>query len=140
MSLAKPTLETAFHIDFNWWQQHDREWRVHLRSLLSEEDQEIYRDIIDGDKKLDFVDVETGEVHIVDGLQHVLITKTAQEEGFLEARTALVEAIFRLFLKNGNSPMSVIEIGSQLDRDPKPILRMLAGPRVYRGIRPILNK
>ena len=139
MSLAKPTLDTPFHIDFNWWQQHDREWRVHLRSLLSDEDKETYKDIIDGDKKLDFVDPETGEVHVVDGLQHVLITKTSQEEGFLDPRTALIEAVFRLFLKNGNLPMSISEIGSQLDRDPKPILRTLAGPRVYRGIRPIIK-
>jgi hypothetical protein len=140
MSLVKPTLETPFHIDFNWWQQHDREWRVHLRSLLSEEDQETYKDIIDGGEMLDFVDAETAEVHVVDGLQHVLITKTAQEEGFLEPRTALIEAVFRLFLKNGNIPMTVQYIGEQLDRDPKPILRTLAGPRVYRGIRPIIKK
>ena len=140
MSIAKPTLDTPFHIDFNWWQQHDREWRVHLRSLLSDEDRETYKEIIDGDKMLDYVDVDTGEVHVVDGLQHVLITKTAQEEGFLDPRTALIEAVFRLFLKNGNLPMTVTEIGAQLERNPKPILRTLAGPRVYRGIRPILNK
>ena len=137
MSLVKPTIETPFHIDFNWWQQHDREWRVHLRSLLSEEDQETFKDIISGEKMLDFVDPSTAEVHLVDGLQHVLITKTAQEEGFLDPKTAVIEAIFRLFLMNGNLPMSVQEIGLELDRDPKPILRALAGPRVYRGIRPM---
>jgi len=139
MSLVKPTLDTPFHIDFNWWQQHDREWRVHLRSLLSEEDQETYKDIIDGDKNLDYVDPETAEVHVVDGLQHVLITKTAQEEDFLDPRISLIEAVFRLFLKNGNLPMTIQEVGSQLERDPKPILRTLAGPRVYRGIRPIIK-
>ncbi len=139
MSLVKPTLDTPFHIDFNWWQQHDREWRVHLRSLLSEEDQETYKDIIDGDKNLDYVDPETAEVHVVDGLQHVLITKTAQEDDFLDPRTSLIEAVFRLFLKNGNLPMTIQEVGSLLERDPKPILRTLAGPRVYRGIRPIIK-
>ena len=139
MSLVKPTIDTLFHVDFNWWEQHDREWRVHLRSLLSEEDQNTYKDIIDGDKKLDYVDSETAEVHIVDGLQHVLITKTAQQEGFLDPKTSLIEAVFRLFLKNGNMPMTIQEIGSLLERDPKPILRTLAGPRVYRGIRPIIK-
>lgn len=139
MSIVKPTLDTPFKIDFEWWQTHDREWRVHLRSLLSEKDKETYKNIISGDKMLDYVDPDTAEVHIVDGLQHVLITKTAQEEGFIDPRTALIEAVFRLFLKNGNSPMNVQEIGSQLDRAPKPILRTLAGPRVYRGIRPISN-
>ena len=35
LSIVKPTPETPFHIDFDWWRENDREWRVHLRSLLS---------------------------------------------------------------------------------------------------------
>jgi hypothetical protein len=98
-SLVKPTLETPFHIDFSWWSQRDREWRVYLRSLLSPGDQERFADIINGDVLVDWVDPETGEVQQVDGLQHVLISHTAQQEGFLDKRTAVVEAVFRLFLK-----------------------------------------
>jgi hypothetical protein len=139
LSLVKPTLETPFHIDFSWWSQNDREWRVYLLSLLSPEDRERFSDLIDGDVALDFVDPDTAEVIQVDGLQHVLITYTAQAEGFLQEHTALVEAIFRLFLKNGNSPMTVQEIGEKLGRDPNPILKTLSGTRVYRGIRPILE-
>ena len=139
LSLVKPTIDTPFHIDFSWWSQHDREWRVYLRSLLSEEDQARFVDIIDGDQMLDYVDPDTAEVHQVDGLQHVLITHTAQKEDFLGEGMALVEAVFRLFLKNGNAPMSIAEIGTYLGRDPKPILRMLSGPRIYRGIRPVLE-
>ena len=139
LSLVKPTLETPFHIDFNWWSQPDREWRVHLRSLLSSEDLERFADIIDGDVLLDWIDPETAEVQQVDGLQHVVITHTAQGESFLEKHTAIVEAIFRILLKNGNSPMTPAELGEILERDPKPILRTLSGARVYRGIRPILE-
>ncbi|NIV10498.1 MAG: hypothetical protein GWN62_04125 [Aliifodinibius sp.] len=139
-SLVKPTLETPFHIDFEWWQQNDREWRVYLRSLLSEEALARFSDIIDGNELVDWVDPETAEVRQVDGLQHVVITYTAQQEGFLDNRTALVEAIFRLLLKNGNTPMSINEIGEELGRDPKQILRMLSGVRVYRGIRPVTSK
>ena len=139
LSLVKPTLETPFHIDFSWWSENDREWRVYLLNLLSEEDRVRFADLIDGDVTLDWVDPETAEVIQVDGLQHVLITYTAQAEGFLQEHTALVEAIFRLFLKNGNNPMTVQEIGEKLGRDPKPILKTLSGPRVYRGIRPILE-
>ena len=138
-SLIKPTLETPFHIDFSWWSEHDREWKVYLRSFLSMEDQERYADIINGDVLVDWVDPETAIVLQVDGLQHVLITHTAQQEGFLQERTALVEAIFRIFLKNGNTPLSILEIADQLKRDPKQILRTLSGVRVYRGIRPILE-
>ena len=139
-SLVKPTLETPFHIDFEWWQENDREWRVHLRSLLSEEALERFASIIDGNELVDWVDPETAEVHQVDGLQHVVITYTAQQENFLEARTALVEAIFRLLLKNANTPMTIQELGDELGRDPKQILRMLSGSRVYRGIRPLMRK
>jgi hypothetical protein len=139
LSLVKPTLETPFHIDFSWWSEHDREWKVYLRSFLSPEEQERYTDIINGDVLVDWVDPETAEVLQVDGLQHVLITHTAQQEGFLQERTALVEAIFRIFLRNGNTPLSILEIADQLKRDPKQILRTLSGVRVYRGIRPILE-
>jgi hypothetical protein len=139
LSLVKPTLETPFHIDFSWWSQHDREWKVYLRSLLSPEEQDRFRNIIEDEIFVDWVDPDTAEVHKVDGLQHILITHTAQKEGFLEEHTALIEAIFRLFLKNGNVPMPVTEIAEQLNRDPKQILRTLSGVRVYRGIRPILK-
>jgi hypothetical protein len=138
-SLVKPTEDTLFHIDFTWWSQHDREWKVHLRSLLSSEDQARFSHIIDEDVLVDWVDPETAEIRKVDGLQHILITHTAQQEGFLEERTALVEAIFRLFLKNGNIPMPVTEMAEHLNRDPKQILRTLSGVRVYRGIRPVLT-
>jgi hypothetical protein len=140
LSLVKPTVDTPFHIDFNWWSQNDREWRVHLLGLLTPEEQERFANIIEGDELVDWVDPETGEVHQVDGLQHVLITHTAQKEGFLDEHTALTEAIFRLLLKSGNAPMTVVEIADELRRDPKHILRTLSGVRVYRGIRPILAR
>ncbi len=31
-SLVKPTIDTPFKIDFDWWMNHDRDWRVYLRS------------------------------------------------------------------------------------------------------------
>ena len=58
--------------------------------------------------------------------------------GFVDPHTAVVEAVFRLFLANGNQPMSAIDLGKRLNRPAETILRTLAGPRVYRGIRPIM--
>lgn len=140
LSIVKPTLETPFHIDFDWWRDHDREWRVHLRSLLSSEAQERFADIINGDDLVDWVDPDTAEIHQVDGLQHVVITHSAKQADFLDPHTALVEAVFRLLLKNGNTPMTAAEMGEELNRDPKNLLRMLSGVRVYRGIRPKVSK
>lgn len=136
-SLVKPSLQTPFHIDFSWWSQNDREYRVHLRGLLPPAYQESF-DELEG-KLVDWVDPETAEVQQVDGLQHILITEVAQRDDFLGERTALVEAIFRLLLKSGNTPMTAEEIGEQLNRPAKQILRTLSGPRVYRGLRPILE-
>lgn len=137
-SIAKPTKNTPFHIDFNWWNKNDREYKVILRGLLSEEDLQVL-DEIGEDIQLDIVDPKTAEVSQVDGLSHVLMTKTAKEEGFLSENTAMTEAIFRTLLINGNQPLTAIEIGERLGRDPRQILRMLSGPRVYRGIRPLAD-
>jgi hypothetical protein len=137
-SLVRPSKSTPFHIDFSWWQQNDREWRIYLRSLLCSEHQEVFAGVLE-DELTDWVDPDTAEVQQVDGLQHILLSHCAQADDFLGEHTALVESIFRLFIKNGNSPMSVEELAEKLNRPATPILRTLSGARVYRGIRPIVN-
>jgi len=72
----------------------------------------------------------------VDGLQNALMTHCVKQPEFLTNQTALVEAAFRLFLANGNNPMSAKDMGARLNRPPETILRTLAGPRIYKGIRP----
>jgi hypothetical protein len=137
-SLVKPTLQTRYHIDFDWWSQSDRDWRVHLSSLLCPEHQEAFADF-KADEMVDWVDPETAEVQMVDGLQHILITHCAKEEGFISERTALVDAVFRLFLANGNDPMTVSDLAERLGRPAHILLKTLSGGRVYRGIRPMME-
>ncbi|MEJ2265257.1 MAG: hypothetical protein P8X95_17575 [Anaerolineales bacterium] len=134
-SLVKPTLQTHFHIDFDWWSQHDQDWRVHLRSFLCPEHQEAFSEVR-GDTEVDWVDPDTAEVQQVDGLQHVLITHCAKEPGFISERAALVDAVFRIFLANGNTPLTPMELAERLGRPPETILRTLSGMRVYKGLRP----
>jgi hypothetical protein len=136
MSLVKPTLQTLFHIDFDWWQKSDQDWRVYLQGLLCPEHRQAYADY-SKDIKVDFVDPETAEVQQVDGVQHILITHCAQQEGFITSHTAMVDAIFRLFLANGNEPMSTTELGDRLGRPPVVILKVLSSGTVYRGVRPV---
>lgn len=135
-SLIKPKLSTPFKIDFDWWKKHDRDWRVYLRSFLCEEHQSMF-EALDNDEMIDWVDPETAEVTQVDGLQHILITHCAKQEGFLTDRMALVDSVFRVFLSNGNKPMTPEELGEKLGRPASTILRTLSGVRVYKGIRPI---
>ena len=43
-SLVKPTLETPFQIDFDWWKQHDNNWRIFLYSYLCHDHQAAFSD------------------------------------------------------------------------------------------------
>jgi len=137
-SRVRPTIQTHFHIDFNWWQERDRDWRVFLQSLLCPEHQQTFGELSD-DRMVDFVDPLTAEVQRVDGLQHVLITHCAKMDGFISPHTTLVDAIFRIFLANGNIPMTPVELAQQSGRSPDLILRVLTGDRIYRGLRPIIE-
>jgi hypothetical protein len=135
-SLIKPTLQTPFHIDFDWWQKNERDWHVYLRSLLCPEHQEVFADVKQGEM-IDWVDPRTAEVKPVEGIQHTLMTHCARRPEFVTEQTAMVEAVFRLFLTNENMPMTAEELGSLLNRPPNTILRTLSGPRVYKGLRPL---
>ena len=134
-SLVKPTLDTPFHIDFDWWQENERSWRIHLRSVMCAEHREIFS-AWDGGDMIDWIDPETAEVKVVDGMQHTLMSHCALAPDFLTERTSLVEAVFRLFLTNGNAPLTSRELAQELNRPERTILKTLAGVRVYRGIRP----
>lgn len=138
MSLVKPTTKTSFHIDFNWWQQNDRDWRVYLRNFLCPEHQQAFADV-DEFEQVDWVDPETAEVSRVDGLQHILITHCARQQIFITQQTTLVDSVFRLFLANGNLPMSPEYLAELLGRDANIILKTLSGVRVYKGLRPCLD-
>ena len=135
MSLLKPNSKTLFHIDFDWWKQNESDWHVFLRSLLCAEHQETFSNIEEGEL-MDWIDPETAEVKSVDGIQHALMSHCALRPDFANARTALVEAVFRIFIVNGNVPMNAEDISKKLDRPAQTILRTIAGPRVYRGLRP----
>ena len=135
-SLIKPTVATPFHIDFDWWQKNERDWHVYLRSLLCAEHQAAFANVEEG-KMIDWVDPVTAEVKPVEGVQNTLMSHCVKQPDFLTGQTALVEAVFRLFLTNGNIPMSSDELGSRLNRPAVTILRTLTGGRVYKGIRPV---
>jgi hypothetical protein len=134
-SLIRPTLQTKFRIDFEWWSQNDRDWRVLLQGLLCPSHQQAFTNSVE-DQTVDWVDPESAEVKQVDGVQHVLITHCAKEAGFITEHTAMVDAIFRVFLANGNMPLTPVDLSSQLNRPADVILKTLTGGRVYRGVRP----
>lgn len=137
--LVRPTVETEYHIDYDWWEKSGRDLQVYLRSHLCPDHQEAFADA--GETVMvDHVDPETAEVTQLAGIQHILISHCAAQPGYISPQTSLVNAIFRAFLSNGNQPLSVEELGEMLGRPPRTILRLLSGTRIYKGIRPVHAK
>jgi hypothetical protein len=137
---VKPTLQTKFHIDFDWWDRETQAFRVYLMSHLCPEHQAAF-DAAAPVEMLDYVDMETGEVTPIDRLQYVLGTHCAQQTGFLTPHLPLVDAVFRVFVANGNHPLTPEELAEKIERPhhAQTILRTLAGKVVYKGLRPMME-
>lgn len=133
--LVRPTVDTRFHIDFGWWEKADRDWEVYLRSHLCEQHQASYADL-ETSSMVDSVDPLTAEVTRVPGIQHIVISHCSKLPDYITPQTTLVHAVFRVFLANGNTPLSSAQLGERLGRPALTILKTLSSPRVYKGIRP----
>ena len=135
-SLVKPTIQTPFHIDFDWWKQQDKDWRVFLNGYLCPEHQAAYSSRAES-AFIDWVDPETAEVKRVDGLLHTLITHCARQPGFVTSNMSLVDAVFRVLLVQGNTPLSSVQLSEAVSRPAETILRTLSSGVVYKGMRPL---
>jgi hypothetical protein len=132
----RPTVDTKFHIDMDWWEHHNRDIRVYVWEALCDECRSDFNDY-QGPGEVDWVDEETGEVSRVDGLWHSLRSCCSLKADYISLSTPIVDAIFRTFLANGNKPLSVNELYELLDRrPPATLLRLLTAGQVYMGIRP----
>jgi len=134
-SLVKPTVNTPFHIDFDWWKQHDNNWRIYLQSCLCADHKLLYSETTDV-ILVDWVDPNTAEVHSVDGLQHILMSHCAIQPEFLTNFTTLVDSTFRILLANGNTPLTPKQLEEKIGKPAETILRTLSGLNIYKGIRP----
>ncbi len=135
-SLLRPTLSTPFHVDFEWWKSHDHNWHVYLAGYLCESHRSFFEPG-NGNQLVDSIDPETGEVFQTDQLMEILVNHCAKQEGFIQSNGALTDSVFRLFLSNGNKPLSAEEISVFINRPAETILKTLSGPRIYRGIKPL---
>jgi len=133
----KPTLNTKFHIDYEWWNREGQELRVYLLSHLDDAHRAYFDEHRDTEK-IDWIDPVTAEVRQVDALQRAL-QEASQREDFISPQTSLVDVVFRVFLANGNTPLTPIELGERTGRSPMTILRTLGGTTVYKGIRPVVS-
>ena len=138
--LIKPTLNTPFHIDYNWWERESNDLRVYLKSHLCPEHRAQF-ELVTDIEEIDWVDAETAEVQRLDGIQHVLRTHCSEQPGYLESHTTLVDAVFRVFLANGNAPLTPVELAARIGRPGQglTILKTLARGQVYKGLRPAIS-
>ncbi|HZY43433.1 MAG TPA: hypothetical protein VFF70_01685 [Anaerolineae bacterium] len=134
---TKPTLDTRYHIDFDWWDKADRNLRVYLRSHLCEEHRALYADSVETTEEIDWIDPQTAEVKRLDGLRLQMLTHCSKQPDFIAPHTSIIDAAFRVFLTNNNESLSARELGEKINRDPELILRTLGGKQVYQGLRAI---
>jgi len=133
--LAKPTLDTPFHIDYSWFERTDVDLRREILSQLGPEQRERLSQSEDQEQLLDYVDPNTGEVTQVDELG-LEIQVAAQDPNFINPQTSVIDSVFRIFLANSNQPLTPNEIAERLSRPAKTILGAISGRQIYKGIRP----
>ncbi len=131
---VKPTLDTRFHIDYDWWERSDQDLNANVIGELSPEQVEYFKQH-DAGVESDWIDPETAEVHRVDALQ-IALQEAANDPAYFQPPVSLVSAVFRVFLTNNNTPLSPVDLGEIIKREPMTILRTLSGAQVYKGIRP----
>jgi hypothetical protein len=132
----RPTLDTRFHIDTSWWSEQGRDIRIYLRELLCDVCGPALATVpLDG--MIDSVDPETAEVRQVDALWDSLLTCCSKKPGFFDDAMPIVDGVFRVFVSNGNKPLSIRELHPYIARrTPEMLLRTLTAGEVYLGIRP----
>lgn len=134
-SLIKPTIDTPFHIDFKWWEDHGRNWKVFLRDYLCADHQKVFSEAQEN-SKIDWVDPETAEVTVVDGIQQTLINHCAKLTGFFTDKT-MVDSIFLVFITNANKPLTPRQLEAITGHPAQRILLTIGGITVQKGIRPL---
>lgn len=132
----KPTIETKFHIDFDWWQEQGRSLDTYLLSRLCSECKHKYSE---GELELiDWVDPYSGEVRRLPALWETIRSCCSQRPDYITPQTPLTYAAFLTFVAYDNKPLTPVELHKPLpDRPASMILRTLAGPQIYYGIRPV---
>lgn len=132
----RPSLETKFFIDNQWWHTSGKDMRVAVRGQLCPDCQSRFPDHRNLEA-VDWVDPETAEVKRADALLQTLRSDCANKPDFISSANSLVTNIFRIFLLNGNQPLTPQELHSQMAwTNPETILRTLVGGQIYMGIRP----
>ena len=135
-AVVKPTLDTLFHIDYDWWVRENNDLHAYMLTHLPADMRDKFAGR-DEFEVIDYVDPKTGEVHQYNELE-LAIQEAAKRDDFITVQTSLVDSVFRIFLSNGNTPRTPKELEQDTGREARTILKTFGGSQVvYRGIRPV---
>jgi hypothetical protein len=138
-NFVRPTLETQYHIDYDWWERSKGDLEHYMAQHLCAAHQAEFGGNFGSDKRFEWIDPKTGQILQVDTLQYVLLTHCSLEPDYITERTSLVDAVFRALLASGNRPMTPVELADRIGRSADTILRTLSGDEIYRGLRPYVK-
>ena len=132
----RPTVDTKFHIDHEWWQTSGRNFRLYLLEQLCDECKQRFATHRETET-VDWINPDTGEVIEADALLQCLKSMCAHQPDFIDPRVPLTASVFRVFLINDNVPLSSKELHNIITwKQPDTILSTLGGRTTYLGIRP----
>jgi hypothetical protein len=135
-NLVRPTLETRYHIDYDWWARSKGDLELYMAQHLCAAHRVELSGNPGSDIRHEWIDPKTGQILQVDNLQYVLLTHCSLQPDYISERATLVDAVFRAFLAGGNRPMTPVELSERIGRPAETILRTLSGDEIYRGLRP----
>ncbi len=139
MVWKKPDQQTRFHIDMVWWDESGLDFRLYLRDHLCDICRERYPDHRQTDA-VDWINPETAEVLRTDALVQCLRTYCMDSSEFLSPKLPLITAVFRVFLANGNEPLSATELHEYIPwKTEGQILQLLSTPTAHLGVRPVFE-
>ncbi len=140
MPWKRPTLDTPFHVDWDWWKAHESNYRFYLYEQLCETCRQRFA-MDENAVAVDWIDPDTAEVtQNADAWLICLMKYCTQDPAYLSSDLPLAAAVFRALLVNHNKPMTPRQLHELLPwRDARTILRVIGGRKVHYGIRPVID-
>ena len=139
MEVLKLNTDTKFWIDFGWWENQDRDFRLYLHELLCADCKRIYPEHKDTED-IDWIDPQTAEVKRVDALWQSIRACCRHKPDYIAPSMPLTSCILRALVAADNTPLSATELCEHIGKgSPETILRILTGERIYYGIVPLLT-
>ncbi|MEM6529544.1 MAG: hypothetical protein AAF653_14700 [Chloroflexota bacterium] len=134
--LVRNNQDTRFHIDYDWWENNNAALRNYLLTHIQDEDVRERLAQSDEGSVVDYIHPETAEVFKSDELDRAL-QQAARRDDFIDPQASMVDNIFRVFLKNGNKPLTPRELEPYVNKTAPVILKTIGGTKIYNGIRPV---